>query len=144
MSAKCNCKLRHTCIISNIGTCLSRLGVYWVHSRLTRDRVSRQSERETGYVTTPPSFTRSFSPFHPPLSLLPSSLSLLPSLLHPSSVHPSRPVPSRPSPVRPEFSLIVEPPTGNPQYLIAEIQLPGVVRDRQTDTHARTHRPVKK
>ncbi|CAL8264512.1 LOW QUALITY PROTEIN: PIH1 domain-containing protein 1 [Gadus morhua] len=27
---------------------------------------------------------------------------------------------------RPEFSLLVEPPTGSPQYLIAEIQLPGV------------------
>uniref|UniRef100_A0A8C4YW43 PIH1 domain-containing protein 1 n=1 Tax=Gadus morhua TaxID=8049 RepID=A0A8C4YW43_GADMO len=29
-------------------------------------------------------------------------------------------------PQTPEFSLLVEPPTGSPQYLIAEIQLPGV------------------
>ncbi|XP_059929933.1 PIH1 domain-containing protein 1 isoform X2 [Gadus macrocephalus] len=29
-------------------------------------------------------------------------------------------------PQTPEFSLLVEPPTGRPQYLIAEVQLPGV------------------
>ncbi|TNN52179.1 PIH1 domain-containing protein 1 [Liparis tanakae] len=28
---------------------------------------------------------------------------------------------------RPEFTLLVEPPAGDPEYLIAEIQLPGVV-----------------
>lgn len=30
--------------------------------------------------------------------------------------------------LRPEFTLLVEPPAGDPDYLIAEIQLPGVVR----------------
>lgn len=29
---------------------------------------------------------------------------------------------------RPEFTLLVEPPVGDPEYLIAEIRLPGVVR----------------
>lgn len=29
---------------------------------------------------------------------------------------------------RPEFTLLVEPPAGDPEYLIAEIKLPGVVR----------------
>lgn len=29
---------------------------------------------------------------------------------------------------RPEFTLLVEPPVGDPEYLIAEINLPGVVR----------------
>jgi len=29
--------------------------------------------------------------------------------------------------LRPECSLLVEPPTGHPEYLIAEIKLPGVV-----------------
>lgn len=31
---------------------------------------------------------------------------------------------------RPEFTLIVEPPAGDPEYLIAEIKLPGVVSSR--------------
>ncbi|KAM3863586.1 PIH1 domain-containing protein 1 isoform 2-T2 [Diretmus argenteus] len=31
---------------------------------------------------------------------------------------------------RPEFSLLVEPPAGDPEYLIAEIQLPGVPSSR--------------
>lgn len=31
---------------------------------------------------------------------------------------------------RPEFSLLVEPPAGDPEYLIAEIKLPGVVSSR--------------
>lgn len=29
---------------------------------------------------------------------------------------------------RPEFTLLVEPPVGDPEYLIAEIKLPGLVR----------------
>nr|ACQ58190.1 PIH1 domain-containing protein 1 [Anoplopoma fimbria] len=31
---------------------------------------------------------------------------------------------------RPEFTLLVEPPTGDPEYLIAEIKLPGVLSSR--------------
>ncbi|XP_028268705.1 PIH1 domain-containing protein 1 [Parambassis ranga] len=31
---------------------------------------------------------------------------------------------------RPEFTLLVEPPAGNPEYLIAEIKLPGVTSSR--------------
>lgn len=31
---------------------------------------------------------------------------------------------------RPEFCLLIEPPTGNAEYLIAEIQLPGVVSNK--------------
>lgn len=34
---------------------------------------------------------------------------------------------------RPEFTLLVDPPAGDPEYLIAEIKLPGVVR--RTNTH---------
>lgn len=33
---------------------------------------------------------------------------------------------------RPEFTLLVEPPAGDAEYLIAEIQLPGVVRHSYT------------
>ncbi|XP_047428340.1 PIH1 domain-containing protein 1 isoform X2 [Mugil cephalus] len=34
------------------------------------------------------------------------------------------------TPKRPEFSLLVEPPAGDPEYLIAEIKLPGVMSSR--------------
>lgn len=36
--------------------------------------------------------------------------------------------------LRPEFSLLVEPPAGDPEYLIAEIKLPGVVRHTHTQS----------
>lgn len=35
---------------------------------------------------------------------------------------------------RPEFTLLVDPPAGDPEHLIAEIKLPGVVRDTHTHT----------
>uniref|UniRef100_A0A3Q0RA81 PIH1 domain-containing protein 1 n=1 Tax=Amphilophus citrinellus TaxID=61819 RepID=A0A3Q0RA81_AMPCI len=42
----------------------------------------------------------------------------------------SRPVIQELHVPRPEFTLIVEPPAGDPEYLIAEIKLPGVVSSR--------------
>lgn len=39
---------------------------------------------------------------------------------------------------RPEFTLLVEPPAGDPEYLIAEINLPGLVRRRPLHAYINT------
>lgn len=36
---------------------------------------------------------------------------------------------------RPEFTLTVEPPAGDPEFLVAEINLPGVVRHNHIFSH---------